>query len=118
MFELGKKLRQSAATIHLAVKLLDRVFCLCGDISPPSHELVANGCILLAAKFEELDMNIPMLADFQIASKFKISYHQLKGIESELLTILDFDLMALTPLHFLNQLNASGILLSSDAKET
>jgi hypothetical protein len=56
---------------------------------------------MLAAKFEELDMNIPMLFDVQIANKFKITYHQLKGIEQELLVLLDFDFMALTPLHFL-----------------
>ena len=118
MFELGKKLRQSPLTIHLAVKLLDRVFSLCGDITPTSHDLVANGCILLAAKFEELDMNIPMVIDFQIANKFKISYHQIKGVEQELLTLLDFDFMALTPLHFLKQLYASGLLLSTDAKAT
>jgi hypothetical protein len=59
-----------------------------------------------------------MLSDFQVASKFKIGYHQLKGIEQELLTILDFDFMALTPIHFLNQLLASGLLLSSDSKVT
>ena len=72
----------------------------------------------MAAKFEELDMSIPMVIDFQIANKFKISYHQIKGVEQELLTLLDFDFMALTPLHFLKQLYASGLLLSTDAKAT
>lgn len=71
---------------------------------------------MLAAKFEELDMNIPMNIDLQIANKFKITYQQLKGVEQELLLILDFDLMALTPLHFLRQLVASGLLMSSDSK--
>ena len=62
-------------TVHLAIKLMDRVFSLCGNIAQQSYELIANGCIILAAKFEELDMNIPMLIDFQIANKFKVSYH-------------------------------------------
>ena len=57
---------------------------------------------MLAAKFEELDMNIPLNFDLQFANKFKVSYEQLRGIESELLVILDFDLMSLTPKHFLN----------------
>ena len=39
-------------------------------------------------------------------------------MESELLLLLDFDLMALTPLHFLKALNASGFLLSNDCKLT
>jgi hypothetical protein len=46
---------------------MDRVFSLLGgaetDVSPSSHELIANGCILLAAKFEELDMKIPLIVD-------------------------------------------------------
>ena len=65
MFTIGNKLEQSSQTLHLAVKLLDRVFSLLGgspnDISPSSYELIANGCMLLAAKFEELDMNIPLI---------------------------------------------------------
>jgi len=73
---------------------------------------------MLAAKFEELDMNIPMVFDVQLANKFKVTYHQLKGIENELLLLLDFDLMVLTPLHFLNQLHASGLVISSDSKNT
>lgn len=40
----------------------------------------------------------------------------MKGVESELLLMLDFDLMALTPLHFLKSLHATGFLLSSDQK--
>lgn len=90
--------------MQLAVKLLDRTFSACkeSDINLKSFDLIANGCLLLAAKFEELDMKIPSIVDLQIANKFKISYEQLRGIESELLMILDFDLMALTPYHFLS----------------
>lgn len=61
-------------------------------------------------------MRIPMIVDLQIANKFKLTYHQLKGIQNELLMILDFDLMALTPHHFLTQLFASGVVFSCDSK--
>jgi hypothetical protein len=40
----------------------------------------------------------------------------LKGIEQELLHLLDFDFMALTPIHFIKLLHATGLLLSSDQK--
>jgi hypothetical protein len=42
----------------------------------------------------------------------------LKGIQNELLMILDFDLMALTPYHVLNQLFASGVILTCDNKQS
>lgn len=91
--------------MHLAVKLLDRVFSLLGgqpnEVSPSSYDLIANGCLLLAAKFEELDMKIPLIEDLIVTSRFKLTYPQLKGVQSELLTLLDFDLMALTPYHVL-----------------
>lgn len=51
-----------------------------------------------------------------MASKFKLSYHQLKGVQAELLTMLDFDLMALTPYHFIAQLFATGLIMSNDSK--
>lgn len=71
---------------------------------------------MLAAKFDELDMNIPLLIDIQVANKFKVSYEMLKAIESELVMILDFDFMSLTPYSVLTQLFASGIVFSSDNK--
>ena len=78
IFSLGQKLEQSKQTLHLAIRLLDRVFSLLGgnprDIAIDSYELITNGCILLAAKFEELDMKIPLIQDLQVASRFKLGY--------------------------------------------
>jgi hypothetical protein len=120
LFKIGKKLDQSCLTIHLAVKLLDRVFSLLGgapeDVSPDSYELIANGCLMLSAKFEELDMKIPLIQDLMAVSKYKLTYHQLKGVQSELITLLDFDLMAITPYHVLNNLFATGLIVSTDQK--
>ena len=47
---------------------MDRVFSLMGSsthIAPDSYDLIAYGCMLLAAKFEELDMKIPLIFDMQ-----------------------------------------------------
>lgn len=93
---------------------MDRVFALLGETG--SEELVANGCLLLASKFEEHDSKTPMLTDLQAASRYRLSYEQLVGVQSELLSLLDFDLMALTPQHFLSQLFATGLIASIDAK--
>ena len=82
IFKIGRKLNQSLSTLHLTVKLIDRVFSVCAndEIKEQSYDLIANGCLLLASKFEELDMNIPFIVDIQIANKFKITYHQVKAI--------------------------------------
>ena len=62
IFDLGRKLFQSQKTVHLAVKLMDRVFSSCYDfelgcslIRASSLELIGSGCLMLASKFEELD---------------------------------------------------------------
>ncbi len=39
-------------------------------------------------------------------------------MQNELLTLLDFDLMALTPQHVLNQLLANGVIVSCDQKQS
>jgi hypothetical protein len=77
IFALASRVKQSDLTKQLAVKLLDRVFCATVDnvVTESAWEIIANGCIMLAAKFEELDMNIPMNQDLQVANKYKISYY-------------------------------------------
>ena len=50
------------------------------EVAINSYDLIANGCMLLAAKFEELDMKIPLIQDLQAASRYKLSYHQLKDV--------------------------------------
>ena len=117
IFYIGKKVNQSQSTVHLAVKHLDRVFSACtAGIDHETYKLIANGCLMLAAKFDELDMNIPLLIDVQVANRFKLSYEMLKAIEGELLMILDFDFMSLTPYTVLTQLFASGVVFASDNK--
>jgi Cyclin, C-terminal domain/Cyclin, N-terminal domain len=57
---------------------MDRVFSLMGGttgVEVESYDLISYGCMILAAKFEELDMKIPLIQDLMAASKFKLSYH-------------------------------------------
>jgi len=49
-------------------------------VNQSSYDLISNGCLMLASKFEELDINIPMIIDFLLVNKFRISYNMLKGI--------------------------------------
>ena len=74
------------------------------------------GCLVLASKFDELDMNIPMMVDYVNVSKCPISYDMLRNIESELLMILEFDIMLPTPLVCVRAMLACGIVFDSDRK--
>ena len=42
----------------------------------------------------------------------------LKGIQNELIMLLDFDLMAITPLYILSHLFASGVVFNQDMKSS
>ncbi len=118
MLSTGKKLGQTISTMHLAVRYFDRTFSICqSGILPASYDLIALGCLVIAAKFDELDMNIPMMMDFICISKAPYSYENLRSIESELLTILEFDLMQPTVYICLKALLACGVVYDSDKKK-
>lgn len=62
-------------------------------------------------------MKIPMIMDLVALGKYKLfSFHQLRGVQNELITMLDFDLMVLTPWHFIEQMFATGVIVSRDQK--
>ena len=118
IFSVGKKLGLSISTLHLAIKYLDKAFIICqAGIPPNSYELIALGCLVLSAKFDELDMNIPMMMDYLCISKSPFSYEMLRNIESELLMILEFDLMLPTPFVCIKSLLACGVVFENDKKE-
>lgn len=116
MLALGQKIDLSQHTLHLGVKLLDRVFAVIdeGAISSEQFDLVAAVCMMLGAKFDELDYKVPLLCDIAAISKNKLNYFALKQTEEDLLGLLDFNFMLNTPLSVLRFLLAQGILFSDD----
>ena len=52
-------------TIHLAVKYLDILIQDDHIFESMQQEIVTPTCLLLAAKFDELDDNIPLIREFQ-----------------------------------------------------
>ncbi|XP_046385474.1 cyclin-J isoform X2 [Ischnura elegans] len=59
--KLSERLKLQNTTSHLAVYVLD-IFMDNHDIEPSKLKLLAIVCLLLAAKFEELDSNIPKIS--------------------------------------------------------
>ena len=72
----------------------------------------------IASKYDELDDNIPPVKDFLRASKSRAAaafeYSDVVAHEATLLRRLEWDLMVLTPLHFVHSLAGMGVLFESD----
>lgn len=114
--EVGGRLLLSKATIHIAVAYLDYVL---GKQDMPRHRLclVAVTCLYLAAKYDELDRNIPNLNDLLRASSAKLSAARpddIKECEVSLLRTLSWSLRIITPLVFAEVLLTQGVVHKSD----
>ena len=60
------------------------------------------GVFNLTAKYDEIDDNIPMIKDFIRASKKpSLNWISIVKCESLLVSLLDWNMMLLTPLHVL-----------------
>jgi len=87
-------------TIHSAVAFLDN-FIDCVSVDRPRLQLVAAACILVAAKIEEQEDNIPRIAALSHYSGNTISHELVIKMESFILNKLQWELVILTPLNFL-----------------
>ena len=61
IFSLGELLHQSQRTLHLAVAYIDKM--VTRKFSTVNEELTAVTSLLLAAKFNEVDDNIPLIEE-------------------------------------------------------
>ncbi len=114
--EVGGKLLLSKAIIHIGVAYMDYVL---GKQDMPRHKLclVAVTCLYLAAKYDELDRNIPSLRDLLKASASKLSAARpgdIKECEMGLLRILGWNLRIITPLVFAEVLLTQGVIHKTD----
>ena len=102
--------------MHLAVSYLDRV--LDKGYAKAREEVTAATCFLLASKFNEVDENIPLISDLikthASLSIYELSSEALLQTEIELVSLLEWDLDVIIPLHFINNLVQQGIVFSND----
>ena len=61
IFSLGELLHQSQRTLHLAVAYIDKM--VTRKLSTVNDELTAVTSLILAAKFNEVDDNIPLIEE-------------------------------------------------------
>ena len=116
--EVGDKLGQSNLTIHTALTYMDLLLPSEPSLEKPALHLTALTALLIASKYDELDDNIPPVKDFLRAAKSRAAaafeYSDVITHEADLLRRLKWDLMVLTPLHFVHSLAGMGVLFDSD----
>ena len=76
--------------------------------------MIALTCLIIGAKYDELDQKIPMIQDFQRVSRFMYRYEIVKQAEILVLKILDWNLKIVTPLHFIMLFLAQGVVFKGD----
>lgn len=96
------------------------------DLLFPTHTIEATAitCLILASKFDELDDNIPMIAEFHRAFQINQKMHRtsrraikkqdLFACEIYILGVLNWDLNSTSFFSFLQNYVYQGILFSDD----
>eukprot|EP01087_Luapelamoeba_hula_P022627 TRINITY_DN815_c2_g3_i1.p1 TRINITY_DN815_c2_g3~~TRINITY_DN815_c2_g3_i1.p1 ORF type:complete len:506 (+),score=118.11 TRINITY_DN815_c2_g3_i1:753-2270(+) len=88
-------------TVHIAINYLDTVLSRV-TIHPSRFQLVAAVCLLMAAKHEEVDDNVPAMAQLNECCSNNFSVDIIQKMEVLLLNTLQWELMVVTPRHFLD----------------
>lgn len=94
-----EKLRLSVATTHLSVYLLDR-FMDAHQISDNQLRLTALTAILLAAKFEEKDLNVPRIPELNVYASNRYSIQIFNSMEAFMLNFFNWKIGTVTVAHF------------------
>ncbi len=115
---MGKRFKQRQMTVHLAVDLLDRYFFAEGnEFESGVKTKFLLTTFMIASKYDELDDNIPLIKELQ--RYFTRTLHHSQQVptfddivecERLLMKFYGWDLMMLTPSHFLDNFLANGVL--------
>lgn len=100
---VAEKLKLTNCTLHLAVKLLD-YFMDGHDIQDPQLYLVCLGSLLLAAKMEEKDSNVPKCSELNSFVKNHFPLSDFLSLEFVILTFFNWNLCIPTACHFTEML--------------
>jgi hypothetical protein len=116
MCEAGDEFGLHISTMHVAVMFLDR---LLHTVVVPRNELqlVAIACILIAAKYEEIEEVVPTLSDMNRHAQWAFSADSIQHMEFEVLRKLNWCLGTYTPLHFASYFMSKGVLFDADTMQ-
>ena len=113
MCEAGDEFQLHISTMHVAVMYLDRML---QSLQIPRHklQLVAVACILIAAKFEEMEEVVPTISDMNRYAQRAFIPEEIQNTEVVVLNRLDWSLTTFTPLHFSSYFVSEGVLFHED----
>ena len=91
MCEAGDEFQLHISTMHVAVMYLDRML---QSLQIPRHklQLVAVACILIAAKFEEMEEVVPTISDMNRYAQRAFIPEEIQNTEVVVLNRLDWSL--------------------------
>lgn len=100
---LNDKLGLGASTFHLSVHLMD-MFMDCHEIAQQQLMLTASTCLLISAKYVDIDSNVPRFSHLQLLTNYRNSLPEYGAMEKMLLTFCNWNLNFTTALNFLEHL--------------
>ncbi len=105
LVEVHLKFRLLSETMFLTVNLIDR-FLAIKPVTRNKLQLVGITAMLLACKYEEI--HTPEVRDFVHVTDRAYSREEILRMERLMLTMLDFNMSASTPLHFLRRISKAS----------
>ena len=116
MCEAGDEFGLHISTMHVAVMYLDRLLHTV-VVARNELQLVAIACILIAAKYEEIEEVVPTLSDMNRHAQWAFSADAIQHMEFEVLRKLNWCLGTYTPLHFASYYMSKGVLFQEDTMQ-
>lgn len=117
MSDVGEQCCLHNTTVHVSILFLDKIF-RSRDIPRGKWQLLATGCISLAAKYEEAEEHCPSIPDLLQLTKLNASGHtslSFREGELEVLRYLGWRLRAIPPLHFIGYFLSKGATFEDDS---
>ncbi len=115
--ETAEQVHLHPITAHAAVALMDTLLAI-QEVDKPKLQLMAVCCLLVAAKFEEVDDRAPSLSLLFVKCNRKFSIAQLRTTELSVLQQLNWELKSSTPMHFILHFVSQGVIFPSDTIES
>lgn len=110
---LKNRFRLSDSTFHIAIKYMDYILSQ-KEYHNSKYQLIGLSCLILAAKYDELDMNIPFPEDFARIARLPYRNYVIPQCETLLLEMLDWNLKISTVYSIGRCLLSQGVLFDDD----
>ncbi len=110
---LGNDLNLRPITIQSAVSIFDDAMWSCG-FTLRDWRLLAACSLNMAAKCQETELSMPMVSEIAEVSGMVLTTHSVTQGELRLAEALNWNLLRITPMHFLDYYMHGGVLFNGD----